>query len=86
MPDYRVIYVEATGGEDRELISVRIERQCNLSSAEGWLLYETIPDVESGTTRGVWLVFEVEDDDDDDDVREPGAVAEAEQILDQAGS
>jgi hypothetical protein len=84
MPDYRVIYVEATSGEDREVISVRIERQCNLLSAEGWLLYETIPDVESGTTRGVWLVFEVADDDDD--VREPGAVAEAEQILDQAGS
>lgn len=83
MNDYHVVYVEAAEGEERALIAVRIERQCNVNAAEGWLLYETILDVKAGTTVGVWLVFDAAEEDDD--VRVEGAIAEAEQIIDEGG-
>ena len=62
MTDYRVVYVNAPRNSDRQAIGRAIEDECDRSAREGWFLDETIPDLEQGTTCGVWLVFASGDD------------------------
>ncbi len=57
MTDYHVTYIEAPPDGDRAEVARRIEAACDNSASEGWYLDELLPDVENGTTRGVWLIF-----------------------------
>lgn len=58
MSDYRVVYIDADSGAQRDRITVEIERQCELNAREGWYLHQAVPDTLAGTTRGMWLIFE----------------------------
>ena len=79
MTDYRVVYIEMQAGVDGHTVGNRIEKECDRSAQEGWYLDETIPDVENGTTRGIWLVFASEDEDATNSL-----VMQAERIVEEA--